>query len=120
MYNSASDPFDCKSILTHLRTFIESIYRELSIRIESLNNIKCNAPNDKFNEYLNYLSCDKVAFIQKSEKEFFRQFYNLMSEEGVHKFTSRREYVRICKNVAYEFGLLLLERFSDFDFSANK
>ncbi len=39
---------------------------------------------------------------------FVTSLYTLMSDEGVHPLIAEREYVRIRRNMTYEYGLMFL------------
>ncbi|UCC79847.1 MAG: hypothetical protein JSW64_00400 [Candidatus Zixiibacteriota bacterium] len=113
IYSGNPDEFDFKSCLGHLRSFFEEIFLELKNKIEKITGSKYMGLPKKFNDMNSYLK--KVNFINEKELAFYQKFYDLVSTEGVHSFTSTREYVRICKNVIIEISLLLLDRYPIFE-----
>ncbi len=64
----------------------------------------------KDREVLNYLK--EIGFLNENEGRLADSIYKLTSEEGAHKTITLKEYARITKNIAYEFILLVLDKFS--------
>jgi hypothetical protein len=105
LYRAAVTPFDLKSSLGHLRSFLEQLHVQA-----------CAAAHKKFGgslpsrwgEALKYLLDNGV--LTKPEELFAAQFYTLMSDTGVHPLIAEHEYARLMRNMSIEYGLLLLTK----------
>jgi hypothetical protein len=105
LYRSTATPFELKSGLGHLRSFLEQLHVQA-----------CAAAHTKFGgaqpsrwgEALTYLRIHGV--LTKPEEQFAAQFYTLMSDTGVHPLIAERDYARLMRNVSIEYGLLLLTK----------
>jgi len=105
LYRTAATPFDLKSSLGHLRSFLEQLHLQA-----------CAAAHKKFGgslptkwgDALRYLL--ENAVLTKPEELFAAQFYTLMSDTGVHPLIAEREYARLMRNMSIEYGLLVLTK----------
>ena len=76
--------------------------------------ISRNAKDGKINSttgehaVFDYLRSSK--FIDTDEWNMLRSLYGLSSDSGTHALSSKREYARLVKNMAYEVVLLLLSK----------
>jgi hypothetical protein len=105
LYRPAATPFDLKSSLGHLRSFIE----QLHIQACAAANKRFGGPlPSKWGDALKYLLNNAV--LTKPEELFASQFYTLMSDSGVHPLIAEREYARLMRNMSIEYGLLLLTK----------
>jgi hypothetical protein len=105
LYRATATPFELKSSMGHLRSFLEQLHLQA-----------CSAANKKFGESLpstwgaalKYLRDHDVLTIK--EEQFAAQFYTLLSDTGVHPLVAEREYARLMRNMSIEYGLLLLTK----------
>ena len=105
LYRTAATPFDQKSSMGHLRSFLEELHLQA-----------CTAAHKKFGgrlptkwgEALRYLR-DHNA-LTSTEEQFAASFYTLISDTGVHPLVAEREYARLMRNMSIEYGLLFLTK----------
>ncbi len=112
IYFGSPDKFECKSCMGLIRTFFEEIFRELVQGLSKITGKPYESESDRFSNRRKYLL--GIDFINNDEAEFYQRYYNLVSNEGIHSLTSKREYVRISRNMAIELGLLLLNRYNEY------
>jgi hypothetical protein len=105
VYRAAVTPFDLKSSLGHLRSFLEHLH--LQACAAAYKKFGGSLPS-KWGEALRYLLDNGV--LTKPEELFAAQFYTLMSDAGVHPLIAEREYARLMRNMSIEYGLLLLTK----------
>jgi hypothetical protein len=105
LYRTATTPFDHKSSMGHLRSFLEGLHLQACDRVNK--KFGGSLPT-KWGEALKYLRDHDV--LSKSEEQFAAQFYVLMSDSGVHPLVAEREYARLMRNMSIEYGLLLLTK----------
>jgi hypothetical protein len=107
LYGVAATPFDLKSGLGHLRSFLEGLHLQACAAVQK----KFGGPlPSKWGDALKYLSDNDV--LTKQEERFVAQFYSLMIDTGVHPLIAEREYARLMRNISIEYGLLLLTKLS--------
>lgn len=105
MYRTAATPFELKSSMGHLRSFLEQLHLEAcALAHKKLG----GCPPSKWGEALNYLRDGGILTLK--EEQFTAQFYALMSDTGVHPLVAEREYARLMRNMSIEYGLLLLTK----------
>lgn len=105
LYRENATPFDLKSSLGHLRSFLEQLHIQA-----------CAAARAKFGgssptrwgEALKYLQDNGVY--TKAEESFVATFYTLLSDTGVHPLIAEPEYMRLMRIISIEYGLLLLTK----------
>jgi hypothetical protein len=105
LYRTTATPFELKSSMGHLRSFLEQLHLRA-----------CTAAHKKFGgqvpskwgEALKYLRDHGILTIK--EEQFAGQFYALMSDTSVHPLVAEREYARLMRNMSIEYGLLLLTK----------
>jgi hypothetical protein len=104
-YREAATPFDLKSSLGHLRSFLEELHLQACAAAQRRFG---GSPPSRWGEALKYLLDNEV--LTKPEEQFASQLYTLMSDTGVHPLIAEREYARLMRNVSIEYGLLLLTK----------
>jgi hypothetical protein len=105
LYRTTASPFELKSSMGHLRSFLEQLHVQA-----------CTAAHKKFGgqvpakwgEALKYLREHNILTMK--EEQFAIQFYALMSDTSVHPLVAEREYARLMRNMSIEYGLLLLTK----------
>lgn len=105
LYRTASTPFELKSCLGHMRSFIEKLHLEAAQRAYK---IFAGTQPTKWGEAIKYLQDNGV--FTKQEWNFFAALYTLVSDAGVHPLIADREYARLMRNMSIECGLLLLTK----------
>lgn len=103
LYRTATTPFELKSSMGHLRSFLE----QLHLQACGLAHGKFGGPRpSKWGEAHQYLRDHDV--LTTKEQQFAIQFYALMSDTSVHPLVAEQEYARLMRNMSIEYGLLLL------------
>jgi len=102
-YKTASNTFELKSCLGHLRSFLEFLHRESA---ESISSIPKDVYKDSWGGATDYLR--KKGLITKQHESFVTALYTLMSDDGVHALGTEREYARLLRNMVIEYGLMFL------------
>ena len=105
LYRTAATPFDLKSSLGHLRSFLEQLHIQACAAAHKT--FGGSVPS-KWGEALKYLLDNAV--LTRLEEQFASHFYTLMSDTGVHPLITEREYARLMRNMCIEYGLLLLTK----------
>ena len=105
LYRTAATPFDLKSSLGHLRSFLEQLHIQACAAAHK--RFGGSSPS-KWGEALKYLLDNAV--LTKPEEQFASTFYTLMSDTTVHPLIAEREYARLLRNMSIEYGLLLLTK----------
>jgi hypothetical protein len=105
LYRGSATPFELKSCLGHLRSFLEELHLQACAAAQR--KFGGSVPT-KWGEALRYLLDNGV--LTKPEELFASQFYTLMSDTGVHPLIAEREYARLMRNMSIEYGLLLLTK----------
>lgn len=104
LYRSAS-PFDLKSSMGHLRSFLENLQAEVAIRVHKIQRGTLQPGWGSSTAYLRQTSTLSVA-----EEKLAVGIYALISDEAVHPLIAEREYARVLRNMTIEYGLLLLTK----------
>jgi hypothetical protein len=105
LYRTGATPFELKSCLGHLRSFVEQLHLEACKGVQK--KFGGSAPS-KWGEALKYLIDHNV--LTTREERFFSSLYTLVSDTGVHPLIADREYARLMRNMSIECGLLLLTK----------
>ena len=105
LYRTAATPFDLKSSMGHLRSFLEQLH--LQACALAYKKFGGNLPS-KWGEANQYLRDHEV--LTTKEQQFAIHFYALMSDTSVHPLVAEREYARLMRNMSIEYGLLLLTK----------
>jgi hypothetical protein len=104
-YRTAASPFELKSSMGHLRSFLEQLHLQACAGVHK--KLGGSLPT-KWGEALQYLRDNNVLTVK--EQQFAIQFYALMSDTSVHPLVAQREYARLMRNISIEYGLLLLTK----------
>jgi hypothetical protein len=105
LYRTSATPFELKSSIGHLRSFLEQLHVQA-----------CALAHKKFGGLLPSRWGDAVQYLRDQdiltvkEQQFAIQFYALMSDTSVHPLVAKREYARLMRNMSIEYGLLLLTK----------
>jgi hypothetical protein len=102
-YRSTDDPFELKSSLGHLRSFLEHLHRETASSVAAA--VGDGVP-DRWGNATTYLH--KMELLTKQEEEFSTALYTLMSDGSVHPLAAKREHARLLRNVVIEYGVMFL------------
>jgi hypothetical protein len=105
LYRTAATPFELKSSMAHLRSFLEGLHLQACAAMHK--KIGGALPS-KWGESLQYLRDHDV--LTAKEQQFVIQFYALVSDTSVHPLVAEREYARLIRNMSIEYGLLLLTK----------
>lgn len=105
LYRTDATPFELKSSMAHLRSFLEQLHiHATSAAYKRFG----GAQPSKWGEALLYLRSNNILTLK--EEQFAAQFYALMSDTSVHPLVAEREYARLMRNMSIEYGLLLLTK----------
>jgi hypothetical protein len=105
IYQSASSGFEFKSVMGHLRSFMERLQSE---GLTKLSPAMPSLQNQKWGDSLKRLRQEGV--VSKPEEVYASALYTLLSDEGVHPIIAEKEYARLARNVVIEYALLFLRR----------
>jgi hypothetical protein len=105
LYRTDSTPFDLKSSMGHLRSFLEQLHLQASALAHKKHGGTLAA---KWGDSL--LDLRNRSVLTLKEEQFVAQFYALMSDAAVHPLVAEREYARLMRNMSIEYGLLLLTK----------
>jgi hypothetical protein len=106
LYRSTS-PFELKSSLGHLRSFLETLHADTAQRLQLQSAEYRNARSGWGSNTL-YLRTQ--GLLSKQEEDLVTSLYTLISDTGIHPPIAEREYARMLRNVVIEYGLLLLSK----------
>jgi hypothetical protein len=105
LYRAAATPFELKSSMGHLRSFLEHLHLDACAALHK----KRGGPlPSKWGEAMQYLLDNGV--LTSKEQQFAIQFYALMSDTTVHPIVAEREYARLMRNMSIDYGLLVLTK----------
>ena len=102
LYRSSS-PFELKSSLGHLRSFLEVLHSEAATKIQSA---ATPAPSG-WGSTVSFLRQQSV--LSSAEEKCVTGLYTLISDEAVHPLIAAKEYARLSRNMVIEYGLLFLK-----------
>jgi hypothetical protein len=102
-YRDASNVFQLKNCLGHLRSFLEHLHRESARAIASAVG---ETVVDRWGDATTYLR-NKMIFTKQHEA-FVTTLYTLISDTSVHPLGTDREYARLLRNVVIEYGVMFL------------
>jgi hypothetical protein len=111
LYRTAATPFELKSSMAHLRSFLEQLHLQACT---ALHKKLGGALPSKWGEALQYLRDHAVLTVK--EEQFAAQFYALVSDTSVHPLVAEREYARLIRNMSIEYGLMLLTKLDKLGF----
>lgn len=104
-YREATNAFEYKECMSHLRSFLEDMHKEACVLVHSR---RGGILPTTWGNSIAYLT--KETLLTKSEEEFVTSLYRLVSDMGVHPLVAEREYARLMRNMNIEYGLLFLTR----------
>jgi len=104
LYKTTATPFELKSCLGHLRSFLEELHRQAAKPVASTLNVV--APPDEWGKVTSFLR--QSGFITPKEEALVTSLYTLISDQGVHPLIAEQEYARLLRNMVIEYGLLFL------------
>jgi len=97
LYRAASTPFELKSCMGHLRSFLENLHLHGCAALHK--KLGGKLPTN-WGGALQYLRDHNVLTLK--EEQFAAQFYALTSDTGVHPLVAEREYARLMRNMTIE------------------
>ncbi len=102
-YRSTTNPFELKSCLGHIRSFLEHLHREAA---KSIAAAAGNTVVDRWGDATIYLR--QQGYFTKQHEAFITSLYTLISDASVHPLGAEREYARLLRNVVIEYGVMFL------------
>jgi hypothetical protein len=102
-YRSITNPFQLKSCLGHIRSFLEHLHREAA---KSIATAVGTTVVDRWGDAILFLG--KQGYFTKQHENFVASFNTLLSDESIHPLTADREYARLLRNVTIEYGVMFL------------
>jgi hypothetical protein len=102
-YRSTTNPFELKSCLGHIRSFLEHLHREAA---KSIAAAAGDTVVDRWGDATLYLR--RQGYFTKQHEGFIASLYTLISDASVHPLGAEREYARLLRNVAIEYGVMFL------------
>jgi len=104
-YRMDSTPFELKSSMGHLRSFLEKL--QLQACAVAYKKYGGTPPSSWGNASL-YLRTNNILTLK--EEEIATALYTLISDAAVHPLIAEREYARLIRNISIEYGVLLLRK----------
>jgi hypothetical protein len=102
-YRSTINPFELKSCLGHLRSFLEHLHREAA---KSIAAAAGDTVVDRWGDATVYLR--QHGYFTNQHEAFITSLYTLISDTSVHPLGAEREYARLLRNVVIEYGVMFL------------
>jgi hypothetical protein len=102
-YRSTTNPFELKSCLGHIRSFLEHLHREAA---KSIAAAAGDTVVDRWGDATAYLR--QQGYFTKQHETFIASLYTLISDTSVHPLGAEREYARLLRNVVIEYGVMFL------------
>ncbi len=102
-YRSTTNPFELKSCLGHIRSFLEHLHREAARSVAAAAG---NTVVDRWGDATVYLQ--RQGYFTKQHEAFITSLYTLISDASVHPLGAEREYARLLRNVVIEYGVMFL------------
>jgi hypothetical protein len=102
-YRSATNKFELKNSLSHLRSFLEHLHRETAKSIPKSAGVMVK---DGWGDATLFLRTEGV--ISKQHEASVTSLYTLLSDESVHPLGAAPEYARLLRNVVIEYGVMFL------------
>jgi hypothetical protein len=102
-YRSTTNPFELKSCLGHIRSFLEHLHREAA---KSISAKAGHTIVDRWGDATTYLR--QQGYLTKQHEDFVTSVYTLISDTSVHPLGAEREYARLLRNVVIEYGVMFL------------
>jgi hypothetical protein len=102
-YRSTTNPFELKSCLGHIRSFLEHLHREAARSIAAAAGATVV---DRWGDVTIFLR--QQGYFTREHEEFITSLYKLISDTSVHPLGAEREYARLLRNVVIEYGVMFL------------
>ncbi|HJZ13104.1 MAG TPA: hypothetical protein VJ521_13190, partial [Acidobacteriota bacterium] len=102
-FRSNTNPFELKSCLGHIRSFLEHLHRKAA---QSIAAAAGDTVVDRWGDATIYLR--QQGYFTKQHEAFITALYTLISDASVHPLAAEREYARLLRNVVIEYGLMFL------------
>jgi hypothetical protein len=102
-YRSTTNPFELKSCLGHIRSFLEHLHR---VAAKSIAGAAGDTVVDRWGDATIYLR--QQGYFTKQHEGFITSLYMLISDTSVHPLGAEREYARLLRNVVIEYGVMFL------------
>jgi hypothetical protein len=106
LYREDATPFELKSSMGHLRSFLEQLHVQACGLVYG--KFGGTSQPSRWGEANSYLRQHNV--LTTKEEQFAVQFYALISDMSVHPLVAEREYARLMRNMSIEYGLLMLSK----------
>ena len=102
-YRSNANPFELKSCLGHIRSFLEHLHRQAA---KSIAASAGNTVADRWGDATKYLT--DQGYYTKQHEALITSLYTLISDTSVHPLGAEREYARLLRNMVIEYGVMFL------------
>lgn len=107
--SNASNGFDFKECMGHIRTFTERLYESIANSIDIKDGKKMNSIDSE--EVANFFI--KKELISQDQGKILTSLQHFLSNLGVHRLKSKSEDARLSRNMAIEFSLYLMNKLKD-------
>lgn len=107
--SNASNGFDFKECMGHIRTFTERFYESIANSIDIENGKKINSIDSE--EVAKFFI--KKKLISEDQGKILTSLQHFLSNLGVHRLKSKAEDARLSRNMAIEFSLYLMRKIKD-------
>ena len=104
-YRASATPFELKTSLSHLRSFLEGLHEQACQVLARESGLMVGKNWGKSTAFLR-----QCGLLSQQEEAFATSLYTLISDEGVHPLTAQPEYARLLRNMVIEYGLLFLAK----------
>lgn len=103
---AGGDAFDQAAMIGHLRSFFESLHSHVGNRLRTEKPATLDGTDlTKCGQAIDYLH--RKVVLTDEMRTLGRGLYAVLSGHGVHAISAEREYVRLCRNMVVEYGLVL-------------
>lgn len=102
-YRTASNEFELKNCLGHLRSFLEHLHRQAA---KSLAEVFGDPLEDSWGSATYYMRSKGVYSLK--HEEFSTRLYTLVSDTSIHALGAERDYARLLRNMIVEYGVMFL------------
>jgi hypothetical protein len=102
-YRSTTSPFELKSCLGHMRSFLEHLHREAAKSVAAATG---KTVVDRWGDATVFLR--QQGYFTQQHEAFITALYTLISDTSVHPLGVERQYARLLRNVVIEYGLMFL------------
>lgn len=103
---TGGDAFDQAAMIGHLRSFFEAVHSHAGDRLRTEKPATRDGTDlAKCGQAIDYL--ERKDVLTQEMAKLGRGLYAVLSGHGVHAISAEREYVRLCRNMTAEYGLVL-------------